>query len=83
MRLNVKQHVLDYEGKPLTTNKTNPDGSLVLGEDNRPVQEPELLRNYLAVALNNATQGEEVFTPEQKAKIYELTTKLYKKRKST
>src|SRR4029453_19240298 len=78
MRLNVKQHVLDYEGKPLMTNKTNPDGSGVLGEDNRPIQEPELLRNYLAVALNNAAQGEnEAFTPEQKAKIYELTTKLY------
>jgi hypothetical protein len=80
MRLNVKQYVLDYEGKPLMTNKTNPDGSVVLGEDSRPIQEPELLRNYLAVALNNAAQGEEVFTPEQKAKIYELTTKLYKKK---
>jgi hypothetical protein len=30
MRLNVKQHVLDYEGKPLMANKTNPDGSPVL-----------------------------------------------------
>jgi hypothetical protein len=40
------------------TNKTNPGGSVVLGEDSRPVQEPELLRNYLAVALNNAAQGE-------------------------
>jgi hypothetical protein len=80
MRLNVKQYVLDYEGKPLLTNKTNPDGSVVLSEDHKPVQEPELLRNYLAVALNNAAQGEEVFTPEQKAKIYELTTKLYKKK---
>jgi hypothetical protein len=81
MRLNVKQHVLDYEGKPLMTNKTNPDGSVVLGDDNRPVQEPELLRNYLAVALNNAAQSEnEIFTPEQKAKIYELTTKLYKRK---
>jgi hypothetical protein len=29
MRLNVKQHVLDYEGKPLLTNKTNSDGSPV------------------------------------------------------
>jgi hypothetical protein len=52
----------------------------VLGEDNRPIQEPELLRSYLAVALNNAAQGEETFTPEQKGKIYELTTKLYKKK---
>jgi hypothetical protein len=80
MRLNVKQHVLDYEGKPLMTNITNSDGSVVLDDDNRPIQEPELLRNYLAVALNNAAQGEETFTPEQKAKIYELTTKLYKKK---
>jgi len=81
VRLNVKQYVLDYEGKPLMTNKTNPDGSVILGEDHKPIQEPELLRNYLAVALNSAAQGEnEVFTPEQKAKIYELTTKLYKKK---
>jgi hypothetical protein len=54
MRLSVKQHVLDYEGKPAGDKQTNPDGSVVLREDNRPVQEPELLRNYLAVALNNA-----------------------------
>jgi hypothetical protein len=81
MRLNVKQPVLDYEGKPLLTNKTNPDGTPVLGEDHRPIQEPEMLRNYLALALNNTAQGEnEVFTPEQKAKIYGLTTKLYSKK---
>jgi hypothetical protein len=59
------------------TNVTNPDGS-----GNRAIQEPELLRSYLAVALNNAAQGEETFTPEPKAKIYELTTKLYKKKGS-
>jgi hypothetical protein len=57
------------------TNVTNPDGS-----GNRAIQEPELLRSYLAVALNNAAQGEETFTPEPKAKIYELTAKLYKKK---
>ena len=39
MRLNVKQHVLDYEGKPLLTTKTHPDGSTVLDENDRPVQE--------------------------------------------
>jgi hypothetical protein len=45
MRINVKQHFLDYEGKPLMANKSNPDGSVVLGEDHRPIQEPELLAN--------------------------------------
>ena len=53
MRLNVKQHVLDYEGKALLTNKTNTDGSPVLDGNNRPVQEPETLRSYLVLALNN------------------------------
>ena len=81
MRINVKQPVLDYEGKPLMVNKTNADGSPVLGEDHRPVQEPEQLRSYLALALNNTAQDEkEVFTPEQKTKIYALTTKLYSKK---
>ena len=81
MRLNMKQPVLDYEGQPLMVNKTNPDGTPVLGEDHKTVQEPELLRNYLALALNNTAQGEnEVFTPEQKSKIYALTTKLYSKK---
>jgi hypothetical protein len=38
-------------------------------------------QSSFAVALNHAAQGEnEVFTPEQKSKIYELTTKLYKKK---
>ena len=59
--------------------RCNPDGSAVLGEDHRPIQ--EMLRNYLALALNNTAQGEnEVFTPEQKPKIYALTTKLYSKK---
>jgi hypothetical protein len=81
MRINVKQRILDYEGNPILVNKTNPDGTPVLGEDHRPIQEPEMLRNYLALALNNTAQGEnEVFTPEQKAKIYALTTKLYSKK---
>lgn len=46
MRLNMKQPVLDYEGPPLMVNKTNPDGTPVLGEDHKTVQGPELLRNY-------------------------------------
>lgn len=34
--------------------------------------------NYFALALNNPARGEnEVFTPEQKSKIYALTTELY------
>jgi hypothetical protein len=80
MRLNVKQHILNYEGKPLMTNKTNSDGSVVLGKDNKPVQEPETLRSYLVIALNNKAQNEaEATGAEELAKRYQLSTKLYAK----
>jgi hypothetical protein len=80
MRLNVKQQVLDYEGKPLMTNKTNPDGSVVLGKDNRPIQEPETLRSYLVTALNNKARTETDATGvEEAARRYQLSTKLYAK----
>ena len=80
MRLNVKQHVLDYEGKPLMANKTNSDGSPVLDENHRPIQEPETLRNYLVLALNNKAQTEkEPLGAEEAAKRYQLSTKLYAK----
>ena len=59
MRLNVKQHVLDCEGKPLMANKTNPDGSVVLSKDNKPIQEPETLRSYLVLALNNEARSQQ------------------------
>jgi hypothetical protein len=58
MRINVKQHVLNYEGKPLMTPKTNADGSPVLDRDRRPVREPETLRSYLVTALNNKAPNE-------------------------
>jgi hypothetical protein len=78
MRLHVKQHVLDYEGKPLLRNKIGSDGSVVLGENNRPVQEQEELRSYLVIALNNQAQGEnEVATPEQLSLRYQISNKLY------
>src|SRR5215217_7030422 len=80
MRLNVKQYVLDYEAQPLMTNKTNQDGSVVLGDDNRPIQEPETLRSYLVTALNNKARTETDPTGvEESAKRYELSTKLYAK----
>jgi hypothetical protein len=80
MRLNVKQHVLDYESKPLLTNKTNPDGSVVLGKGNRPVQEPETLRSYLVTALNNKAMTEtDAIGAEEAARRYQLSTKLYAK----
>jgi hypothetical protein len=80
MRLNVKQNVLDYEGKPLLTNKTNADGSPVLDEKNRPVQEPETLRSYLVTALNNKARTEtEATGAEESAKRYQLSTKLFAK----
>ena len=56
MRLNIKRPVLNYEGKPLLVNKTISDGSPVLSEDHRPIQEPEQVRSYIAPALNNTAQ---------------------------
>jgi hypothetical protein len=80
MRLNVKQHILDYEGKPLLVNKTNSDGSPVLDENHRQVQEPETLRSYFVLALNNKSRTEtEPLGAEEAAKRYQLSTKLYAK----
>jgi hypothetical protein len=80
MRLKMKQPVLDYEGKPILVNKANADGSPVLGKDNRPVQEPETLRSYLVISLNNKAQTEtEPIGAEDAAKRYQLSTKLYAK----
>jgi hypothetical protein len=80
LRLNTKQPVLDYEGRPLLTNKTNPDGSPVLGENHRPVQVPETVRSYLVLALNNKSKTEtEPIGAEEAAKRYQLSTKLYAK----
>ena len=59
-------------------NQTNADGSVVIGEDHRPVQVPETLRSYLVLALNNKAQTEtEPIGAEQAAKRYQLSTKLY------
>jgi hypothetical protein len=80
MRLNVKQHVLDYEGKPLLAPKTNTDGSPVLDENHRQVQEPETLRSYLVSALNSKSRTEtEPTGAEESAKRYQLSTKLFAK----
>src|SRR5829696_4276773 len=48
----------------------------------KPIEEGEnkTLRDFVAIALNNAT-GAEVLTGEQKAKAYQITTKLYQKNK--
>ncbi len=60
--------------------KTNPDGSPVLDENHRQVQEPETLRGYLVFALNNKARIEtEPLGAEEAAKRYQLSTKLYAK----
>src|SRR6478735_2099158 len=80
MRLNLTQPILDYENKPLLANKTNPDGSPVLGDDHRPVQEPDTLRSYLVLSLNNKSRTvTEPIGAEEAARRYQLTTKLYAK----
>ena len=80
MRLNVKQPVLDYAGKAILVNKTNSDGSSVIGADGRPEQEPETLRTYLVNGLNlKANTETEPIGAEEAAKRYQLTTKLYAK----
>lgn len=76
MRINVKQPILDYEGKPLKVNKMDESGSVVFDENRHPVMISETARNYMAAALNNSIR-EEVFTAEQKAQAYQLTRKLY------
>jgi hypothetical protein len=54
MKLDVRQHLLDYEGKPGT----------------------QSLRETLSICLNNVAEGEQ-FTPEDKNKIFQLTTKIF------
>lgn len=76
MKLKLTQSVLDYEGEPLLVNKTNPDGSVKIGDDGRPVQEPETLRSYLVMLLNSKTKDETI-DAEEAAKRYQLTIKLY------
>ena len=59
-------------------NQTNADGSVVIGENHRPVQVPETLRSYLLRALNNKAQTEtEPSGAEQAARRYQLSIKLY------
>ena len=49
-------------------------------EDHRPVQEPETLRSYLVLSLNNKSRTEtEAVGAEELAKRYQLSTKLYAK----
>ena len=76
MRIDVTQAVYDYEGKPISKNKTDAKGKLVLDADNRPVQESQTIREFFTTALNSATQNE-TFTAEQKAKAYQISLKLW------
>src|SRR5829696_4762646 len=54
----------------------------ILDYRGEPIEEGEnkTLRDFVAIALNNST-GAEVLTGEQKAKAYQITTKLYQKNK--
>lgn len=76
MRVNIVQPILDYENKPLMTNKLNKKGKPVLDSQNQPEMVPETARNYITTALNNAAANE-VFTADQKNQIFQLSNKLY------
>lgn len=72
MRINVKQHILDYEGKPLLADRTNSNGN------SQVVKEPETARQYMVAALNNRGQREsDPMGAEESARRYQLSTKLY------
>ena len=65
---------------PSSPTRPTRTGSPVLGEDHRPIQEPETLRSDLVLALNNKARTEtEPIGAEENAKRYQLTTKLYAK----
>jgi hypothetical protein len=77
MRINIIQPILDYENKPLMTNKLDERGKSIFDSQNQPETIPETVRNYITTALNNAAQNE-TFTADQKNQIFQLSIKLYK-----
>jgi hypothetical protein len=76
MRINLKQTIRDYAGKELTQPMRGDNNQPVLDEDGRPVTEPQILRDLLTTALNNAAPNE-TLTAEQKGKIYQLSLKIW------
>lgn len=65
MRINLKQPVLDYEGKPITN--PNPDTG----------KEEELTLFQVFVNALNGRIPNETLTAEMKAKIYQISKKIY------
>lgn len=76
MRINLKQTIRDYAGKEITQPKRDDDNKPVLDENYQPVIEPQILRDLLTTALNSAAPNE-TMTAEQKAKIYQLSLKIW------
>jgi hypothetical protein len=76
MRINMNQAIKDYAGKEITQPKRDENNQLLLDENNQPIIEPQILRDLLTTALNNVAPNE-TLTTEQKAKIYQLSLKIW------
>ena len=85
MKIDITQKVLDYEGKPIMKEpraKLNKDGSVMKDEAGQVVlypTEPMTLRDLISTAINDTTR-DEILTPEDKNKIFQISVKLWTKK---
>ena len=70
MKIDIRQAIVDYEGKPITETQSDPENS------DKSVQVTKPLREYFSTALNSFVSSE-TLTPEDKSKAYEISTKLF------
>jgi hypothetical protein len=70
MKIDVRNGIVDYHGDPITESQPDPENTGKVIEVAKP------LREYFSTALNNALPNE-VMTPEDKTKAYEISTKLF------
>ena len=68
MKIDIRQAIVDYQGEPITEPQPDPEDS------GKIVQVAKPLREYFSTALNNAMPNE-VMTPEDKSKAYEIQHK--------